>query len=117
MVVALGGRSTSDRHQMGGLPTGQCLAMALLPLVVQHSLQSAFQVQLSDTDRRIAADVEGVAQLGIGPAFGRFEQDPSAGKGTCVGLACMDECLQGGTIGFGQCNRNGMLQAGLLVFP
>src|SRR5258708_23353254 len=102
---------------MGRLSTGQGLAIPLLSLVVQRRLQSAFQVQLSHANGGVAADIEGFADVLVGPAFGSFEQHTGASESSGIGFACMDERLQRGSLAFGQCHRNGMLHQRLLAFP
>src|SRR6266581_6809893 len=73
MVVASWNGTTRNGDEMGCLSTRQGEAEALLSLVVEHSLQPSFQVHLSHTDGGVAADVEGVANLLVAPAFGGFE--------------------------------------------
>lgn len=114
--MTIRGWSTSNSDQMSCLFAGQRLAIVLLFLVMQHCLQSAREVPLSYLDRGVAADAECLANLGVGPAVGGFEQRISARKGACIGFACMNECLEGGSISFGQSHRNGMLHGELSVF-
>ncbi len=116
MVVASWNGTTRNGDEMGCLSTRQGEAEALLSLVVEHSLQPSFQVHLSHTDGGVAADVEGVANLLVAPAFGGFEQDPGARKGAGIGFARMDERLERGSLAFGQGDWNGMLHDGSPAF-
>src|SRR5213592_848445 len=116
MVVAGGHRTASDGDQMGRLSTRQGEAEALLPLVVQHGLQSSFQVHLSHTNGGIAADVQGVANLLVAPAFGCFEQNAGTSEGASIGFARVDKRLERGSLAFGQRDGNGMVHYGLLAF-
>ncbi len=54
MVVAVGNWCASERNEMGFLFAGQRMAMALLPFVGQHRLQSARKVSLAHLDGGIA---------------------------------------------------------------
>jgi hypothetical protein len=94
MVVASRRGTARDGNQMGRLSPSQRLAISLLSLVVQHRLQSAFQIQLPHTHGRVAADIEGVADLLVGLALVGFEQDARAGEGPGIGFARMDEGVQ-----------------------
>jgi hypothetical protein len=88
------GARTSNGNQMGRLAPSQGLPTMHLPLVMQHGFQSCVQVDLPHTNGGVPADVEDFADLGIGPAFCGFQQDPSAGVGARIGFPHMDEGLQ-----------------------
>jgi hypothetical protein len=102
---------------MGRLSTSQGLTISLLALVVQHRLQSAFQIQLPHANGSGAADVEGVADVLVGPAFGSFGQHMGGGESSGIGFAGIDERLQRGSLAFRQHHNNGMLHRRLLAFP
>jgi hypothetical protein len=54
---------------MGSLPAAQRLPIALLALVVQHGIYSAFQIQLPHAKRRVAADIQRRTDLLVGPTL------------------------------------------------
>lgn len=112
MVVAGGYGTARDGDQMGRLSARQGLAIARLSLVVQHHLQSALLVQLPHTDGGGAADAQSRADLLVGPALGGFEQDAGASEGAVIGFAGVDECLQRGSVGFGQRHGKGDVSSG-----
>ena len=87
VVVLIGSWSADNGDQVRGLGTRQRLAPPLLAFVLQDRLQAAFEIALADPYDGIATDIEGVAQLGLAPAFGQLEQD----AGACA--APMDEGL------------------------
>lgn len=109
LVVAIRNRGARDGDHMGGLLTGQSLALALVLLVMQNRFESAREIPLPHTDGGIAGDAEHLAHLGISPALGGFEQRMCPCEGPCVGFACMEKGLERSTIFFGEGNRNGML--------
>ena len=117
MVMSLRNGTARNGNQMSRLASCEGLATALLPLVLQDRFESPLQVQLSNPNGGITTDLKGFANLLVGPAIGCFEQGMRSGKRFGIGFACMDERLQRGAIGFGQRDRNGMLQGGLLAFP
>ena len=107
MVVAIGDRAARKGDQMGGLGSGEGLTVALLSFVLEDRLQPTLQIPLPHPHDRITTDIEGGAELGLGPALSQLEQKVGAGEGASVGAAPMDEGLKRGLIGIGQGERWG----------
>ena len=59
MVMPIGDRAAGDSNQMGGLGSGQGLAVALLSLVMEDCLQPSFGIPLTNPHDRIATDIKG----------------------------------------------------------
>jgi hypothetical protein len=90
---------------MSSLFAYERLVLSLLLRVVQSSLQICF----SHRDGRLATDFAGIADLGIGPALGSFEQRVCSHKASGSDLACMEKGLEGRMIFFGHGDSNAML--------
>src|SRR5579871_138802 len=114
MVMTCWSWSASEGNEIGRLLAGQSLPVTLLLLIVQDGIKPFFQIGSAHLDGRIATDMEGIADLGIGPAICCLQQGIGTSKGSSIGFSCMEKGLQRSSICFRQGDSNGMIIHGLL---
>ena len=98
MVVAVGDRAAGDGNQMGLLRAGQHRAPSLLSPVGQHRFHPTVAEARHHRFDRVAADIEGVADCGLAPVVGQFEQHLRPRTRPGAGVSPMYVRLQMGTL-------------------
>jgi hypothetical protein len=94
VVVPRGYVAARNRDAMGLLGAGERLGAPLLPLVGQHRLHPTCRKAGAHVFDRVAADIEGLADGRIVPAFAKFQQDLGARAGARAAVATMHVHLQ-----------------------
>jgi hypothetical protein len=73
MIMAIGNGTAGDGDQVSRLGSGEGLAVALLPFVLEDRLQPTFRIPLANPHDGIATDIEDRTQLGLSPALSQLE--------------------------------------------
>lgn len=102
MVVSLGRIAAGESDKVRLLRARQRLAAAFLAFVGQYRFHPARDEVVAYPLDRVAADVEGAADLGLAPAVAEFEQYLGARACTGAGMPAMDADVQALAVVVGQ---------------